>query len=67
MKILLIGAPGSGKGTQAKVIQKELGLPHISTGDLIRASIASGDPYKLQEIVNSGKLITMELTDFLEQ
>lgn len=62
MKILLIGAPGSGKGTQAKVISKELGIPHISTGDLIRGSIAAGDPYGLTEIVNNGKLISMQLT-----
>lgn len=62
MKVLLIGAPGSGKGTQAKVISKEFGIPHISTGDLIRESIANGDPYNVKDIVDNGKLITIELT-----
>lgn len=62
MKVILIGAPGSGKGTQAKVISKEFGIPHISTGDLIRESIANGDPYGIKEIVNNGKLITLDLT-----
>lgn len=62
MKILLIGAPGSGKGTQAKVISKEFNIPHISTGDLIRETIANGDPYDIKEIVDNGKLITIELT-----
>jgi len=40
MRIVLLGAPGSGKGTQAKLIVKERGIPHISTGDLLRQAIA---------------------------
>ncbi len=62
MKVLLIGAPGAGKGTQAKVISKEYAIPHISTGDLIRETIANGDPYNIKDIVDNGKLITIELT-----
>ena len=39
MKIIMLGAPGAGKGTQAKMIAKEYGIPHISTGDIFRANI----------------------------
>ncbi len=42
MRIVIMGAPGSGKGTQAALIVKELGLDHISTGDLLRAAVAAG-------------------------
>ncbi len=40
MRIVLLGAPGSGKGTQAKLIVEKLNIPHISTGDLLRGAIA---------------------------
>ena len=42
MRIVIMGAPGSGKGTQAALIVKELGLDHISTGDLLRAAVPPG-------------------------
>ena len=42
MRIVLLGAPGSGKGTQAALIVQELALPHNSTGDLLRAAVAAG-------------------------
>ena len=42
MKIIMLGAPGAGKGTQAKMIAKEYNIPHISTGDIFRANIKNG-------------------------
>ena len=57
--VLLLGAPGVGKGTQAKVLVAEYGIPQISTGDLLRANIASGTQLGLQakEIMSSGQLV----------
>ena len=42
MKIVMLGAPGAGKGTQAQMIAEKFGLPHISTGDIFRANIKNG-------------------------
>ena len=44
MRIVLMGPPGGGKGTQAKVLSERLGIPHISTGDLFRAHLAEATP-----------------------
>jgi len=44
MRLVLLGAPGSGKGTQAKLICQEFGLPHISTGDILRQAVRDGSP-----------------------
>ena len=41
-RVVLIGAPGSGKGTQAQILRDELGVPHVSTGDLLRAAVRAG-------------------------
>ena len=41
MRLVLLGPPGAGKGTQAAILSKELGVPHISTGDLFRANIGN--------------------------
>lgn len=61
MKIIFIGPQGSGKGTQAGVVSKELSIPHISTGDLFRE--ATGDLKKeLESYMNEGKLVPDELT-----
>ncbi len=61
--IILIGAPGSGKGTQAKKMKAELGYAHISTGDLLRAAVKEGTPLGLQakSFMDSGALVPDEL------
>ena len=48
MRIILLGAPGSGKGTQAQRLQKDLGLPQVSMGDLLREAVVSGSELGLQ-------------------
>jgi len=47
MRLVLLGAPGSGKGTQATRLKEALGVPHISTGELLRAAVAAGTPLGL--------------------
>ena len=61
--LILIGAPGSGKGTQAKRIVSELGLVHISTGDLLRAAVSSGTDLGQQakSFMDDGKLVPDQL------
>lgn len=57
--IILIGAPGSGKGTQAKEMKEALGYAHISTGDLLRAAVKEGTPLgkKAQSFMDAGELV----------
>lgn len=59
MFILLLGAPGSGKGTQGKILAERLGLPKITTGDILRASVKAGTPLGLEakKFMDSGKLV----------
>ena len=59
MRIVLLGSPGAGKGTQAKVISKKFDIPHISTGDILRNEIKGGSGLgkKAAEFVESGKLV----------
>ncbi len=59
MKLIMLGAPGSGKGTQAKFIMEDYNIPQISTGDLLRSAILSGTELglKAQEFMNTGKLV----------
>jgi adenylate kinase len=61
MKILFIGAQGSGKGTQAAIISKILGIPHISTGDIFR-SLTGELKHKIDSIINQGNLVPDDLT-----
>ena len=44
MKLILLGAPGAGKGTQAEIISKKLNIPTISTGNILRAAVKNGTP-----------------------
>ena len=64
MKIIMLGAPGAGKGTQAKMIADKFEIPHISTGDIFRANIKAQTPLgvKVKAIIDSGALVSDELT-----
>ena len=64
MKIIMLGAPGAGKGTQAKMIAEKYSIPHISTGDIFRANIKNGTDLGKQakEYMDAGKLVPDELT-----
>lgn len=63
MRLVLLGAPGSGKGTQAARLKEYLQVPHISTGDLLRAEVAAGSPLGLQakEVMARGELVSDDI------
>ncbi|MDE7187300.1 MAG: adenylate kinase [Lachnospiraceae bacterium] len=64
MKIIMLGAPGAGKGTQAKMIAEKYSIPHISTGDIFRANIKNGTPLGMEAkgYMDQGLLVPDELT-----
>ena len=64
MKIIMLGAPGAGKGTQAKMIADRYGVPHISTGDIFRANIKNGTELGMEakKYMDQGLLVPDELT-----
>lgn len=64
MRIIMLGAPGAGKGTQAKKIAAKYGIPHISTGDIFRANIKNGTELgkKAKSYMDQGMLVPDELT-----
>ena len=63
MRIVLLGAPGSGKGTQATLLKNRLAVPHISTGEILRAAVAAGTPLGLQAkaVMEAGSLVSDEI------
>ncbi|PSR21383.1 MAG: adenylate kinase [Sulfobacillus acidophilus] len=65
MQIVLLGPPGSGKGTQAKILARQLGVPHISTGDLFRQHLHEGTPLGVaaRRYLDAGTLVPDDVTE----
>ena len=65
MRLVLVGPPGAGKGTQAEIIAERLGVPKISTGDIFRANVSGGTPLglKAKQYMDAGDLVPDEVTN----
>ena len=63
MKLIMLGAPGAGKGTQAEILSQKLGIPTISTGNILRAAVKAGTPIglKAKSFMDAGALVPDEV------
>ena len=63
MKLILMGAPGAGKGTQAEILSEKLGIPTISTGNILRAAVREGTPVglKAKALIEAGSLVSDDI------
>ena len=59
-RLVILGPPASGKGTQGVRLARTLGVPHVSTGHLLRRSMDRGDPHRVRDLVSSGRLVRDE-------